>query len=148
MIFVWIRPQGYYIIAIWFNFKFGLDRRHQCRLLNEGKPVTRQHQTQSRQSGRLFLQSSELGPPLLTPRRVCLPPTPPLVPEEGGHTRLRERGGGSNADLGDRPCSTLSIYVLYFVAPGLWEMLFIMYSCSPITFFIVRTAIVVYTVHT
>ncbi len=45
---------------------------------------------QSRQSARLFLQSSELGPPRnpLTRRRVC---PPPLIPGEG-HTRLRERG--------------------------------------------------------
>ncbi len=44
---------------------------------------------QSRQSSRLFLQSSELG--LLCPlnrRRVC----PPLLWFRGGHTRLRVRG--------------------------------------------------------
>jgi hypothetical protein len=129
MFFVWIRPQGYYLIAIWFNFKFGLDRRHQCRLLNEGKPVTRQHQTQSRQSGRLFLQSSELGPPLLTHRRVC--PPPHFGSGGGGTHSLAGEGRGFQCRRGDRLCSTLSIYVLYFVAPGLWEMSFIMYSCSP-----------------
>jgi hypothetical protein len=47
--------------------------------------------SQSRQSARLFLPSSELGPPHpLAPRRVC----PPPFGSGGGHTRLRERGGG------------------------------------------------------
>jgi hypothetical protein len=63
--------------------------------------------TKSRQSARLFIQSSELGlPHPLTRRRVSLPP---LVPGEG-HTCLRERG--SQFGQGDRHCGTLGIIVL------------------------------------
>jgi hypothetical protein len=46
---------------------------------------------QSRQSARLFLQSSELGPPL-TRRLVCPPFGSGWGGEGGRHTRLRERG--------------------------------------------------------
>jgi hypothetical protein len=54
---------------------------------------------QSRQSAKLFIQSSELGlPQPLTRRRVC--PLPPVLGGEG-HTRLRERCWGSpNSDEG------------------------------------------------
>jgi hypothetical protein len=53
---------------------------------------------------RLILQSSELGPshPLI-PRRVC----PPPFGSGGGHTRLREEGGGSQFGQGDRHCGNL-----------------------------------------
>jgi hypothetical protein len=57
---------------------------------------------QSRQSTRLFLQSSELGPP----------PPPPLRRRVLGvrHTCLLERGGGgSQFRRGDRHCGTLGI---------------------------------------
>jgi hypothetical protein len=48
---------------------------------------------QSRQSAKLFLQSSQLGlPQPLTRRRVC---PPPLVPGGGAHALAGERGGGS-----------------------------------------------------
>ncbi len=55
---------------------------------------------QSRQSAKLFLQSSGLGlPHPFNSRRVCPPPT--LWSVGGGHTRLRERGWGSpNSDEG------------------------------------------------
>jgi hypothetical protein len=51
---------------------------------------------QSRQSARLFLQSSKLGPPAPSGEGVPPPPSgrrvcpPPLVPVRWGHTRLRE----------------------------------------------------------
>ncbi len=75
-----------------------------------------QFRAQSRQSAKLFPQSSELGPPHpLTRRRVCTPP--PLVPG-GGHTRLRERGWGSpNFDEGDRHCGTL-VYMYFVIFRG------------------------------
>jgi hypothetical protein len=58
---------------------------------------------QSRQSAKLFLQSSELGlPHPLTGRRVCVP-LPPLVP--GG-------GGGGHTGRRDRHSGTLGKYVL------------------------------------
>ncbi len=41
---------------------------------------------------RLFLQSSELGSPTPSPAQESV--SPPLVPEGGGGTRLRERGWG------------------------------------------------------
>jgi hypothetical protein len=53
-------------------------------------PIDKVHTLQSRQSARLFLQSSELS----------VYPPPPLVPG-GKHTRLREMGWGSpNSDEG------------------------------------------------
>ncbi len=82
--------------------------------------------------------------PHSSPTGECVPP-PPFGSGGGGTHSLAGEGRGVQRRRGDRPCRTLSIYVLYFVAPGLWEMSFIMYSCSPITFFIVRTAVVVYT---
>ncbi len=54
---------------------------------------------QSRQSARLSLQSSELGPP---PSHAG-EGVPPLVPGEG-HSRWGERGWGSRFQRGDRHC--------------------------------------------
>jgi len=54
---------------------------------------TGEYQPQSRQSARLFLQSSELGPLTPSPAGECVPLPLPLVP--GGHTPLREKGGGT-----------------------------------------------------
>ncbi len=70
---------------------------------------------QSRQSARLFLQSSELGtspppPNPLTLRRVCPPPT--LVSGIGAHSLAGEVVGGSQFGRGDRHCGTLGIYAL------------------------------------
>jgi hypothetical protein len=71
---------------------------------------------QSRQSIRLFLQSSKLKPPPphtlpnpLIRRRVC----PPPFGSGGGHTSLRE-GGGVQIPFrrGVRHCGTLGIYVV------------------------------------
>jgi hypothetical protein len=56
--------------------------------------------TQSRQSARLFLQSSELGSPTPSPGGECVPPR--LVPGEGG----------TNSYEGTRHCGFLGIYVL------------------------------------
>ncbi len=62
--------------------------------------------TQSRQSAKLFLQSSELGlPQPLTRRRVC--PTPRLVPGGGAHTLARQLVGESQFRRGAIHCGTL-----------------------------------------
>ncbi len=75
---------------------------------------------QSRQSARLFLQSSELE----------LPPPPPRHPQasvsslwfrEGGHTHLRERGcGGFQFGRRDRYCMWYSRFV--YVLCGVWTV--------------------------
>jgi hypothetical protein len=53
------------------------------------------HAPQGRQSARLILQSSDLGPPPPTPLPAgeCVPSPPPLGFRGEGHTRLRERVG-------------------------------------------------------
>jgi hypothetical protein len=60
---------------------------------------------QSRQSSRLFLQSSELGPPL-TLRWVC----PPFW-FRGGTLAYGGGGGGSQFGRGSRHCGTLGTYI-------------------------------------
>ncbi len=68
---------------------------------------------QSRQSARIFLQSSELGlPHSLTRRRVCLP----LLPfGSGGRTHsLAGEGRSPNSDDGTDTL-VLLVYVQYFV---------------------------------
>ncbi len=75
---------------------------------------------QSRQSAKLFLQSSELGlPQPLTRRRVC--PPPPLWHRGKEHTRWRERGlGESLFRRGDIHCGTpLCIYMYFVLAANL-----------------------------
>ncbi len=52
--------------------------------------------TQSRQSARLFLQSSDLGPPTLSPAGNCVPP--PFSSVEGAHSLRGEGVGGPNSD--------------------------------------------------
>ncbi len=66
---------------------------------------TNEFNPQSRQSAKLFLQSSELRlPHSLTRRRVCTPH--PLVP--GGGTLACGRGsGGSQFERGNRHCGTV-----------------------------------------
>jgi hypothetical protein len=60
--------------------------------------------SQSRQSAKLFPQSSELGlPQPLTRRRVC----PPLVPGGGAHSLAREGVGEFQFRRGDLHCGTL-----------------------------------------
>jgi hypothetical protein len=63
---------------------------------------------QSIQSARLFLQPSELEPPPPHPQ-VSLSP---LLVQRGGHTPLREKGGGSQFRRGNRHCGYLGMYVL------------------------------------
>jgi hypothetical protein len=65
---------------------------------------------QSRQSAKLFLQSSELGlPQPLTRRRVC----PPKFWGEG-YTRWREKGWeSSNSDEGSYTVVQYSLYLLW-----------------------------------
>ncbi len=82
----------------------------ECRLC-----LNFQHQkerrAQSRQSARLFLQTSELGPPHTPSSRwVCTPP--PLVPGGGTLACGRGGGGGPNSDEGtdDVVPGTLGIY--------------------------------------
>jgi hypothetical protein len=70
-------------------------------------PVKHGLQAQSRQSTRLFLQSSELGPPPLNRRRVF--PPPPLVPGRGPHLLAIEGLEGSQFGRGDKHCGTLGI---------------------------------------
>jgi hypothetical protein len=68
---------------------------------------------QSRESAKLFLQSSALGlPKPLTLRRVCPPPSSVLG---GGANSLaaREGLGESQFRRGDRHCGTL--YITYFL---------------------------------
>jgi hypothetical protein len=65
---------------------------------------------QSRQSAKLFLQSSELGLPRPLPRRrVC--PLPPVL-GGGAYSLAREGLGESQLRRGDIHCGTLYIYVL------------------------------------
>jgi hypothetical protein len=76
---------------------------------------------QSRQSSRLFLQPSELGTPQpLTPFE-CVPPPLWL---QGGHTRLRERGGVPIRTRGQTLWYSRYIFILclypYFVPVPLY----------------------------
>jgi hypothetical protein len=67
---------------------------------------------QSRQSARLFLQLSALGlSPSPSPEGEFAPPW--FLGE--GHTRLRERGWGSQFKRGDRHWGTLGILYMYLV---------------------------------
>jgi hypothetical protein len=67
---------------------------------------------QSRQSAKLFLQSSELGVPRPPPAGECAPP--PFGSGGGGHSRYRERGWGSPNSDGGTYTVVLCIYK-YFV---------------------------------
>jgi hypothetical protein len=65
--------------------------------------------SQSRQSAKLLLQSSELGlPHPLTRRRVC---TPPPFWFRGAHLLTGEGAKESRFGRGDRHCGTLGLYV-------------------------------------
>jgi hypothetical protein len=70
-----------------------------AQIIEKGNLAQRTGAPQSRQSAKLFLQSSELRlPQPITRRQVC--PPPPLF-RGGGHTRWRERGLESpNSDEG------------------------------------------------
>jgi hypothetical protein len=72
---------------------------------------TTQLQPQSRQSARLPIQSSELGPLTPTPARGCCPP-PSLCPG-GRHSRLR--GRGCTPWGGDDRHSVYSRFLLYTI---------------------------------
>jgi hypothetical protein len=75
-----------------------------------GEEISRYTASQSMQSAKLFLQSSELGlPQPLTRRRVC----PPPVLAGGAHSLAREGLGESQVRRGDLPV-VLFIY-MYFV---------------------------------
>jgi hypothetical protein len=73
------------------------------------------------QSARLYIQSSELGPPIPSPAGECVPPFT-VVPGEGTPSLGGERVG-SQFQQGDRHCGNLGIYVtcivycMYFVDP-------------------------------
>jgi hypothetical protein len=68
---------------------------------------------QSRQSARLFLQSSELGPPP-QPSHPQASVSPPVWFRGGGTHSLGGEGvGGSHFGRGDRHCGTLGIYVVF-----------------------------------
>jgi hypothetical protein len=74
--------------------------------------------TQSRQSTRPFLTSSELGPPPIRPQASV---SPPLWFRGGGHTRLQRGWGGPNSGDGTDTlvlctlCSFLSLSCHYTV---------------------------------
>ncbi len=77
------------------------------------------YKPQSRQSAKLFLQSSEMGlPQPLTRRRVC--PPPPVL-GGGAHSLTREGLGESQFRWGDIHCGTL--YITYFVLQTLATIL-------------------------
>ncbi len=68
----------------------------------------------SRQSARIFLQSSELGPPTPSPVGECLPPfgsqgAPALTCGKGG--------GGSQFGREDRHCGALQKYMYFVMLP-------------------------------
>jgi hypothetical protein len=68
------------------------------------------HIAQSRQSAKLFVQSSELGLP--NPQaRVPPPPHPPVL-GGGAHSLARDGLGESQLRRGDIHCGTFYIYVL------------------------------------
>jgi hypothetical protein len=67
---------------------------------------------QSRQSAKLFLQSSELGLPHPSPAGECA--LPPFAWGGGAHSLAREGVGESHFRRGDIHCGTLYIY-MYFV---------------------------------
>jgi hypothetical protein len=66
--------------------------------------------TQSRQSAKLFLKSSELGLPQPLTRRLVWPPPPVLG--GGAHSLAREGLGKSQIQRGDLHYGTLYIYEL------------------------------------
>jgi hypothetical protein len=81
-------------------------------------PYTRFSRPQSRQSAKLFLQSSELGlPHPFTRRRVCAPSFGP----GGGYTLAcrREGGGVPIPTRGHTLWYSIGIYCMYFVVTPL-----------------------------
>ncbi len=69
--------------------------------------------SQSRQSAKLILQSSELGlPHPLTRRRVC---PPPLVPGGGAHSLAREGVGEYQYRRRDIHCGTIYMYFVIHI---------------------------------
>ncbi len=64
-------------------------------------------QPQSRQSAKLFLQSSESGPPPTPNPQVSVTPPPPPGSGGGAHSLAREGVGESQLRLGDIHCGTL-----------------------------------------
>jgi hypothetical protein len=83
-------------------------------IANMNMCIYQKYWSQSRQSTKLFIQSSELGlPKPLTRRRVC--PPPPLVPREGAHSLAREGVGESKFRRGDIHYGTLYCIYMYFV---------------------------------
>ncbi len=76
----------------------------------EWRSVYSVHISQSKQSDRLFLQSSEMGLPHPLTEGECAPPPPG---SGGGGTLACARGDmGFKFRRGDRHCGTLDIYVL------------------------------------
>jgi hypothetical protein len=94
-------PQHYTpSISQWFNFSRNTARLAKLDLRFSSWAMAPNHRLDK--SARLFLLSSEMGPPpTLSPAGECVHPY--MVPG-WGHTRFRERGwGGSQYGRRDRP---------------------------------------------
>jgi hypothetical protein len=95
-----------------------------CYAVNYPMFVKKMAAIQSRQTAKLFLQSSELGPPTTSHAGECDPPGPPphLVPGVE-HTRLRERGWGSPNSNEGTYTVVLCIY-MYFCGLQIRHLLY------------------------
>jgi hypothetical protein len=115
-----IRSSSSWVLDSHLTWRYPFDSPSTSRYRFTAHRARSSQRSQSRQSAKPFLQSSELGlPHPLTRRRVCSPllwcAPPPLVPREG-HTRYRETGvGTSQFQRGDRHCGNLGIYVLFAI---------------------------------
>ncbi len=89
-----------------------------------GTPSPSASDPQSRQSAKLFFQSSKLGlPQPLTRRRVC---PPPLVPGGVAHFSGERGGGRVPFRRGDKYCGTLYKFALCALSKQSWARI-----CKP-----------------